>query len=260
MATEKRKKKSHKAAAAASGLRVRFNIGGTKYEVSRSVIDKFPDSMLAKICSDTWNNNDKTGDDDDGTDDESEIFIERDGERFRYVLDYMRDGSVQIPLSIPRGQLVMDLEYYGIDYADESITLSVADPTDLFHSLARYEEYFTKLEAEIEVDFKVVVARKVACAVAKGFFGVVCSGKPAAKTSSYYDRQESATPARGPTYFAAQPIVLRLPLSNVYIATKDLQPHLRAVGLCLSSAPAVTYRCDASVDTTFTVTLLKPSA
>jgi hypothetical protein len=164
MAPGKRKKKSHKAAAVASGVRVRFNIGGTKYEVSRSVIDKFPDSMLAKICSDTWNNSSKTDDDEDaGSGDESEIFIERDGERFRYVLDFMRDGSVQIPLSIPRGQVVMDLEYYGIGYADESITLSVADPKDLFHSLERYKEYFTNLEAEIEVDYKVVAARKVAC-------------------------------------------------------------------------------------------------
>jgi hypothetical protein len=235
MATEKRKKKSHKAAAAASGLRVRFTIGGTQYEVA------------------------------DETDDESEIFIERDGERFRYVLDYMRDGSVQIPLSIPRGQLVMDLEYYGIDYADASITLSVADPKDLFYSLARYEEYFTKLEAEIEVDYKVVAARKVACAVAKEFFSVVCSGKSApasakaSANSSYHDRHASATPARGPSYFAAQPIVLRLPLSNVQLSPKDLQPHLGAVGLCLSGASLSYYNCDASVNTSFNVTLLKPS-
>jgi hypothetical protein len=51
-----RTKKPHKVAAVASGPRLHFNIGGTKYGVSPSVIDKFPDSKMAKICSDTWNN------------------------------------------------------------------------------------------------------------------------------------------------------------------------------------------------------------
>jgi BTB/POZ domain len=259
MAPGKRKKTLLKAAAG-SNRRVRFNIGGTKYAVTRSVIDKFPDSMLSKICSDTWNNNEREdGVEYDNDDDDGEIFIERDGERFRYVLDYMRDGSVQLPLSIPRGQLVMDLEYYGIDYADESITLSVADPKDLFHGLARYKEYFDQLEVTIEVDYKVVLARKVACLVAKEFFSIVCTGGKPAPVILQSRRRDESTSSRSRTCFDVQRIVVRLPSSNVCLMTEDLQPHFKAVGLHLAQ-PQQSFNCDPSRDTgtTFLVTFMKP--
>ena len=63
---------------------VKFNIGGLIHEVSQSVLDMHPDSMLAKSASELWKK-------------ESNIFIERDGARFRFVLDYMRDGKVNSP-------------------------------------------------------------------------------------------------------------------------------------------------------------------
>jgi hypothetical protein len=219
-----RQKKASKAtkttaAAAAADRRVRFNIGGTKYEVSRSVIDQRPHSNLAKICSDTWDKAPKKKKD-------FEIYIERNGERFQYVLDYLRDGSVQLPLSIPRGQLVMDLEYYGIDYADESITLSVADPKDLFHSLERYQEYFATREQTVETNFKAAVAQKVAFAVAREFFGVVCTGKP---------EQNPTCPTRSSkNCFEARPIWLSFPqLSGVSLTSDDLQPISRPWGFTL---------------------------
>jgi hypothetical protein len=61
-----------------------FNIGGLIYEVSQSVLDMRPDSMLAKSASELWKK-------------ESDIFIEHDRARFRFVLDYMRDGKVNSP-------------------------------------------------------------------------------------------------------------------------------------------------------------------
>ena len=33
---------------------VTFNVGGTHYEVSRSLISQFPDTMLARLSSETW--------------------------------------------------------------------------------------------------------------------------------------------------------------------------------------------------------------
>jgi len=65
----------------------KFNIGGHRYEVSRSLLKSHPDTMLAKSASDQWQE-----------DPESEIFIERDGQRFRFVLDYLRDGKVGLPI------------------------------------------------------------------------------------------------------------------------------------------------------------------
>ena len=85
---------------------IKFNVGGTRYEVSQSLLDRFPESMLARICSETW----QEGVTSEDTDGKGEIFIDRNGERFQYVLDYMRDDFVLLPLSIPRAQLISDME------------------------------------------------------------------------------------------------------------------------------------------------------
>jgi hypothetical protein len=37
-----------------SSRTVKFNVGGRHYEVSRSLIETFPETMLAKMVSETW--------------------------------------------------------------------------------------------------------------------------------------------------------------------------------------------------------------
>ena len=81
----------------------KFNIGGHRYEVSRSLLESHPDTMLAKSASDQWQE-----------DPESEIFIERDGQRFRFVLDYLRDGKVSLPITEAKHAFLAELEYYNI--------------------------------------------------------------------------------------------------------------------------------------------------
>lgn len=94
---------------------VKFNVGGTKYEVSRTLIEGYPDTMLERLVSDTWQ-----------TDPEKEIFIERDGLRFRYVLDYMRDKRA-FPLTVSVASVLLELEYFGfIDVPPGSIDGSCA--------------------------------------------------------------------------------------------------------------------------------------
>ena len=61
--------------------------------------------MLRKITSETWNETDES----DADKAQEEIFIERDGATFQFILHYMRDGKVILPLSIPRAQLVSEL-------------------------------------------------------------------------------------------------------------------------------------------------------
>jgi hypothetical protein len=52
------------------------------------------------------------------------IFIERDGERVRYVLDYLQDETVNLPPFLSRDSLLMDLKFYGIDNVkEESISV-----------------------------------------------------------------------------------------------------------------------------------------
>lgn len=97
---------------------VTFNVGGTHYEVSRSLINQFPDTMLARLSSETWS---PQTDDGDSNYKGAPLFIERDGERFRYCLDYMRDGGiVDLPATVSKAALLRDLEYYGFHDVDPS--------------------------------------------------------------------------------------------------------------------------------------------
>jgi len=55
-----------------------LDVGGHIYKVSRSLLAHYPDTMLARPVSEDWQNDDNK----DGA-----HFIDRNGERFQYVLD-----------------------------------------------------------------------------------------------------------------------------------------------------------------------------
>ena len=94
---------------------IRFNVGGLIYEVSRSLLAQHPDTMLARMISKEWQPEEGPGKDD------CALFIERDGERFRYCLDYMRNaGSVALPSTISKDEFLKDLTYYGFQDIDAS--------------------------------------------------------------------------------------------------------------------------------------------
>merc|ERR1711865_1251438 len=87
--------------------------------------------------------------------------IERNGGRFQYVLDFMRDGTVTLPPSIPRQQLIKDMEYYGVDFDSTKITLSVTDENDLFTHFSdyykewsRFQDIFESKQKEIDDRYK----------------------------------------------------------------------------------------------------------
>ena len=112
---------------------IRLNVGGTSYEVSRSTIEKYPDTMLARMISESWSSDD-SGDESDK--DKKALFIDRDGERFRYVLDYMRDGSdVSLPVLVSKEGFLKDLEYFGFENVN---------PTNVFSS-SNYAQIVQKM-------------------------------------------------------------------------------------------------------------------
>jgi hypothetical protein len=104
-----------------------FNIGGQKYEVSRSLLDMHSDSMLARSASKEWNS-DNTG----------EIFMERNGTRFEFVLDYLRDRKVSLPPTVSKVALLDDLEYFGIQNIDEASIDEVSHTGLHFSSSSMY--------------------------------------------------------------------------------------------------------------------------
>jgi hypothetical protein len=86
---------------------VKFDVGGHLYTVSRSLIETFPTTMLARMASETWQK-----------DRELTLFIDENGERFQYCLDYMRHNEVWLPLDVPKEVLLRDLDFYGFSNVD----------------------------------------------------------------------------------------------------------------------------------------------
>ena len=112
---------------------ITFNIGGQRYEISRSLLDQFPESMLTNCASGQWLENP-----------EEEIFIERDGAVFRYILNYMRDGSVFLPVTERKQSFIKELDYYGIE----------ARNSDINDGKAKLEHYSFELTDSLHPELK----------------------------------------------------------------------------------------------------------
>lgn len=115
---------------------VKFDVGGTKYKVARSLIEAYPGTMLASLVSDRWEQ-----------DLNSEFFIDRDGERFRYVLDYMRDQKVSLPMKLARASIQTELEYFGFKNVEAGAIQSSCSKVEITKLLSLC---WKKHEAEIE--------------------------------------------------------------------------------------------------------------
>jgi hypothetical protein len=69
--------------------------------------------MLSRMASETWHKNPG-----------ETIFVERDGRRFAFVLDFMRDAKVSFPACVPnsgitKSSILDELSYFGFENVDE---------------------------------------------------------------------------------------------------------------------------------------------
>ncbi len=110
---------------------VRLDVGGTKFKVSRSLIEQYPNTMLARLVSDTWQQQHHR---------DHEVFIDRDGETFRLVLTYMRDRKVFVPMKLAKRTILQELEYFGFEDVDESVIHSGCTRIQAASSLALYNK------------------------------------------------------------------------------------------------------------------------
>jgi hypothetical protein len=100
-----------------------LNVGGHIYEFSRDILDRHPDSMLSHMMSERWQQTatthqyttDTTPDAQQKIDNDGIPFIDRNGQRFGYILDLCRDGVVYLPVTVSPAALQMDLEYFGLE-------------------------------------------------------------------------------------------------------------------------------------------------
>jgi BTB/POZ domain len=163
---------------------VRFDVGGHVYRVSRSLIELYPDTMLARMVDTKWRQQQqqrsgiKAGDDDDSNGDI--MFIDRNGDRFQYVLDYMRDRQVTLPMTVSVSAFRQDLDYFGFDNAKEttSASITVGTPAEagaLFTTLmGNYHFDLDKFEAlikESENQTKSLQQQKCSLKIAHEIFG-----------------------------------------------------------------------------------------
>ena len=87
-----------------------FYLSGMKYQVSRSLLDQHPKTMLARCASSQWL-----------ADPNSDFFLYWNGYVFRHVLNYLRDGEVILPITVSKNAIINELTYYGIDIVESSI-------------------------------------------------------------------------------------------------------------------------------------------
>lgn len=87
--------------------RIKLDVGGNIFTTSILTLTRESDSMLAAMFS---------GRHDIISEPDGCVFIDRDGTHFRYVLNYLRDGGVQMD-SLPRNrQLLKELRKEAVYY------------------------------------------------------------------------------------------------------------------------------------------------
>ena len=135
-------------------LSVTFDVGGRTFKVSRSLIKQHDTSMLARLVSDTW----QSVKDSDMV---PSLFVDRDGDRFAYVLDFLRYGHVKLPYNISKDLLILDLDFFGIEGAtDETITVGhdyychVSKVSEMYRMKAKLLAQVQEIEVQIqEIDY-----------------------------------------------------------------------------------------------------------
>ena len=98
---------------------VRFNVGGTLYDVSYDTLKRCKDSsvlaMSARLVSGKWEeaNDDKKPFFIDC--EKNPFFVDRNGLLFQYVLDFLRTNKLCFPPTVSPAAMKEEFEYYGID-------------------------------------------------------------------------------------------------------------------------------------------------
>mmetsp|Transcript_32802 Transcript_32802/g.79379 ORF Transcript_32802/g.79379 Transcript_32802/m.79379 type:complete len:139 (-) Transcript_32802:44-460(-) len=84
---------------------VTFDVGGRIHRVTESMLKQHHNTLLGRLAAKALK---------DGTDDP--IFIDRDGDLFLFVLNFLREGEVDLPMTVPRKAFMAEIRYYGIAY------------------------------------------------------------------------------------------------------------------------------------------------
>ncbi|XP_022907484.1 BTB/POZ domain-containing protein KCTD16 [Onthophagus taurus] len=96
---------------------VELNVGGVFYTTTSRTLTTQPDSKLTIL----FNNKENALRDSKGR-----IFIDRDGVLFRYIIDFLRDGTLSLPETFrEKERLKREAEYYQLPALIESLTVNL---------------------------------------------------------------------------------------------------------------------------------------
>lgn len=96
---------------------VKLNVGGTFYTSTMTTLSKIPGSHLCRIM---------TGELPCPRDEKGSYFIDRDGQIFRYVLNYLRSDRLTIPFGFRDLKLLKDeADYYGLPDLAKQVDLAI---------------------------------------------------------------------------------------------------------------------------------------
>jgi hypothetical protein len=138
---------------------VTFIVGGEKFELSRSLLDMYPNTVLSTSAAERWQE-----------DPESEIIMDRDPVLFRHVLAYLRDKKVYLPTTVAKEAVLFELEYYCVndvdeDAIDDSLTqgyLAAQGFGKMVDSIEKFDEEFR--EATEKVNEAQMIANSILAA------------------------------------------------------------------------------------------------
>lgn len=135
---------------------------------------KFPETMLAVMVSERWSSCSHS----------EPFFIDRDASRFRYVLDFYRDGEIILAPGVSREEMVREAEYFGLPISDESVRYDMTAVAHLCQQLDAHEMGIAANSKVVAADIKKEAAKLHAIACAHQLVGQAI--EKLAKKSQYH--------------------------------------------------------------------------
>ena len=93
--------------------KLRLDVGGTIFHTTYTTLSRERGSMLARMFGGEFR---------PAAEESGNYFIDRDGTHFRYILNYLRDGTVELPQDEQlHKELLIEATYYGLDIFVEGL-------------------------------------------------------------------------------------------------------------------------------------------
>jgi hypothetical protein len=139
-----------------AGTKVKLDVGGIYFTTSVTTLLSEPDSMLAAMFS---------GRHELEKDDDDRVFIDRDGKLFKYVIQYLRDGDLDVSelSSGVKKRLRREAAFYCLPKLEEK--LSTAAPTGSLPNRVHLLVEVARKDVEIRITYiERVISHEIAIA------------------------------------------------------------------------------------------------